>query len=90
MRKKLKDLAALVEGAEIVGDPHTVLTDIVQDSRQVSRGAMFVALAGAHVDGHTFIPAAAVKGAAAVLTETEAAVPPGMAVLQLPDRKSVV
>ena len=31
MRKKLKELAALVEGAEIVGDPDTLLTDIVPD-----------------------------------------------------------
>lgn len=84
MRKKLKELAALVEGAEIVGDPDTLLTDIVQDSRQVSRGAMFVAMDGAHVDGHTFIPAAAAKGAAAVLTEREIAVPSGVAVLRVP------
>lgn len=90
MRKRLKDLAALVEGAEIAGDPQTVITDIVQDSRQVSRGAMFVALAGAHVDGHTFISAAAAKGAAAVLTETETTVPPGMAVLRVPCMKTAL
>lgn len=84
MRKKLKDLAALVEGAEIIGDARTAIVDIVQDSREVRRGAMFVAIAGAHVDGHTFIPAAAAKGAAAILTDREVEVPLGVAVLRVP------
>lgn len=84
MRKKLKALAALVAGAVITGDPDTILTDLVQDSKEVRRGAMFVAMEGARVDGHTFIPAAAKKGAAAILTEREIAPPPGMAVLRVP------
>lgn len=90
MRKNLKDLASLVEGAEIIGDPQAVITDIVQDSREVRRGAMFVAIAGAHVDGHTFIPAAAAQGAAAVLTETEASVPPGVAILRVPSMEKAL
>lgn len=37
------------------------------DSRLVQHGQMFVALRGAHTDGHQFIPAAVEAGAAAIL-----------------------
>ena len=37
------------------------------DSRQIQPGMLFVALPGAHVDGHDFIPDALARGAAAVL-----------------------
>ncbi|MGP1366887.1 MAG: UDP-N-acetylmuramoyl-L-alanyl-D-glutamate--2,6-diaminopimelate ligase [Schwartzia sp. (in: firmicutes)] len=90
MRKKLKTLAALVEGAVITGDPDTILADLVQDSREVRRGAMFVAMDGAHVDGHAFIPAAVKKGAAAILTEREIDPLPGVAVLRVPSLEAAL
>ncbi|HET9918263.1 MAG TPA: UDP-N-acetylmuramoyl-tripeptide--D-alanyl-D-alanine ligase [Ktedonobacteraceae bacterium] len=37
------------------------------DSRQIGRDDLFVAIRGEHVDGHSFIPAVAQQGAAAVL-----------------------
>ena len=86
MRKKLKNLAALVEGAEISGNADTFITDIVQDSRQAGRGAMFVCMEGAHVDGHTFIDDVAKKGAAAIITERKGVkAPAGVAVLTVPN-----
>ncbi|MBG9228806.1 hypothetical protein I4J01_11235, partial [Corynebacterium diphtheriae bv. gravis] len=40
-------------------NPETVVTGPVEfDSRKVSEGSLFVALAGARVDGHDFVPAA--------------------------------
>ena len=84
MRKRLKRLAALVEGAQIIGDPDTIVTDIVQDSRQASRGAMFVAMRGARVDGHSFIPEVIKKGAAVIMTEQAIDPPVGTAVLKVP------
>jgi UDP-N-acetylmuramoyl-L-alanyl-D-glutamate--2,6-diaminopimelate ligase len=45
----------------------TVITGIVSDSRQVQPGNLFVAMAGGSVDGHDFIPAAIVCGAAAIV-----------------------
>ena len=84
MRKRLKRLAALIEGAQIIGDPDTIVTDIVQDSRQASRGAMFVAMQGAHVDGHSFIPEVIKKGAAVIMTEQAIELPAGTAVLKVP------
>ena len=42
---------------------------VVFDSRRVQRGSLFVAVPGAHVDGHDFAPAAADAGAAALVVE---------------------
>ena len=48
-------------------DPAQVFPSAQHDSRQVGRGDLFVAIRGAHVDGHRFIPAAAQAGAGAAL-----------------------
>ncbi len=49
--------------------------DVVIDSRQASRGALFVALPGERVDGHDFLAGAAEAGAAAALVTREVDVP---------------
>ena len=85
MRKKLAKLAALVKGARVIGDANTFVTDIVQDSRLASKGALFVCMAGEHVDGHKFIPDVRLKGAAAILTERDIEPPSGLAVLKVPN-----
>lgn len=62
------------------GGPHDPLvTSVVEDSRQVSPGACFVATTGLHVDGHTFVEAAVAKGAVAVISERPVALPHGVA-----------
>ena len=48
------------------------------DSRRARRGGLFVAVRGAHVDGHDYLPQAAAAGAVAALVERpvpEAAIP---------------
>ena len=85
MRKKIGKLAALVEGAKVIGNADTFITDIVQDSRQATKGAMFVCVAGGHVDGHKFIPDVKAKGAAAIVTERDIDPPQGLAVLKVPN-----
>ena len=55
-------------GGTAVGDPHVVVgPDAVIDSRAVTPGALFVALAGERVDGHAYVARAAAAGAAAAL-----------------------
>ncbi|MEN8172753.1 MAG: Mur ligase domain-containing protein, partial [Chloroflexota bacterium] len=46
-----------------------LITGITLDSRRVEDGHVFVALSGTQVDGHTYIPDAVQRGAAAVITE---------------------
>jgi len=44
-------------------------TDIIDDSRRVTPGALFVAVRGAAFDGHDYLSAAASSGAAAAIVE---------------------
>lgn len=90
MAKTLGGLAALVAGAEIIGDRDLAIKDIEHDSRKVTEGALFVCMEGLHVDGHRFIPQAGEKGAAAIITERQMAAPEGMAVLRVPDLKKAL
>lgn len=59
---------AEVTGGRLQADPdRTVDGPVSVDSRQVRPGGLFVALPGAHVDGHDFVPAALAAGALAAL-----------------------
>lgn len=62
---------------------------ITLDSREVSRGSIFVALAGYKADGHDFIESAISNGAVAVLAEKEIAPPKNsVPVIVIPDLKN--
>ncbi|MGV8908893.1 MAG: UDP-N-acetylmuramoyl-tripeptide--D-alanyl-D-alanine ligase [Propionicimonas sp.] len=68
MRELSAGLLAGLAGARLVGDPEaTVGPDVVIDSRAITPGALFVALAGERADGHDFAAAAVAAGAGAVL-----------------------
>jgi UDP-N-acetylmuramoyl-tripeptide--D-alanyl-D-alanine ligase len=57
-----------------------------QDSRQIVPGDLYVAIKGARVDGHSFIPAVAQAGAGAALcTEPSSDVPPEFLQIIAPD-----
>ena len=61
------------------------ITEITQDSREVPRGSLFVAIGGMRIDAHEFIPQAAEAGAAAVLVERPGPVPEGVAAARFKD-----
>ncbi|SHM35641.1 UDP-N-acetylmuramoyl-tripeptide--D-alanyl-D-alanine ligase [Cryptosporangium aurantiacum] len=64
----LAEVAAATGGDLRNCDPATVVTGTVEyDSRSVTRGGLFVALAGERVDGHDFAAGAVEAGAVAVL-----------------------
>jgi UDP-N-acetylmuramoyl-tripeptide--D-alanyl-D-alanine ligase len=59
---------ARITGGQLHGDADAVVTgEVVIDSRRVSPGGLFAALAGERSDGHDFAPAAIAAGAVAVL-----------------------
>ena len=63
-------LAQLPEGLLFHGDeavPAVAVGGISEDSREVGRDTLFVAVAGLQQDGHRFIPQAVAAGAAAVV-----------------------
>ena len=65
---KLKELLKGVSVLEMTADPELEVTDLCCDSRKAVPGALFVAVSGFASDGNRFIPSAAEKGAAAVVT----------------------
>jgi UDP-N-acetylmuramoyl-L-alanyl-D-glutamate--2,6-diaminopimelate ligase len=65
-------LATLLErlpNARVDGDRRQHVGGIEVDSHEVHLGSLFVALRGAHTDGHRFVPDAIARGARAVVVE---------------------
>jgi UDP-N-acetylmuramoyl-L-alanyl-D-glutamate--2,6-diaminopimelate ligase len=69
----------LARGSELTvqGSDDVDVERIVIDSKQVTRGSLFVAIQGILRDGHTFLPEAVARGAAALCVEDDSRVPPG-------------
>lgn len=67
--KTLKDILYKVSLTSTTGDMEVAVKDIVFDSRKVSEGVVFVAVAGTQVDGHDFIDQAIAKGAKSIVCE---------------------
>ncbi len=66
---KLRELLTELSVIECTADLGSDIRDIRYDSRTVQPGDLFVAVPGMQSDGHTFIPMAAEKGAAAVICQ---------------------
>ncbi len=68
---KLHELISLCEPFKVVpkdpADRH--IGRLHQDSRNIEEGDAFIAIKGTQVDGHEFIPGAAMKGAAVVIAD---------------------
>ncbi len=87
---KLKELLADVEMISCTGDELTEITSVAYDSRKVVQGGLFVCVRGFQSDGHTYIPSAIEKGAAAIVVEEEPAFPVDVAVILVPDSRSAL
>jgi UDP-N-acetylmuramoyl-L-alanyl-D-glutamate--2,6-diaminopimelate ligase len=68
-------LAARSEVLERRGDQRVVITDVTDDSRSITPGALFVAVKGERVDGHDYLDAAIARRATAVVVEQPKDVP---------------
>ena len=67
-RSKLTYLLKDLEYEVLQGDPENVrISQLVYDSRKVTRGCLFVCIPGSNVDGHDFALQAAKDGAAALV-----------------------
>ena len=66
----LHNLLEAIDVKAIHGDTDKEIALLTADSRQAGEGAMFVAVRGVNVDGHTFIPTLAGKKVAAMVVET--------------------
>ncbi len=68
-------IARAVQGRPHLADPEAVVRDVAVDSRAVTSGSMFVAIAGEQVDGHEFAEQAVGAGATIVMSARQLAVP---------------
>lgn len=78
----LAEVAAAIGVRAPVGASDIAVTSVEFDSRKVRPGALFIALAGEHTDGHLFAEAAAAAGAVAVLGSREVAALPTLTVAE--------
>lgn len=67
----LSDLIKELPEKRVLGLREVEVSSLSYDSRTVERGALFVALPGQRVDGHTFIPAALERGAVGVVVQED-------------------
>ena len=65
------DLLSGIDGARVRGDASVRVAEVRDDSRQVARGDLFIAVPGTVVDGRKFIADALARGAAALVIEGE-------------------
>lgn len=59
----------------IRGKDTTEVTEVVTDSRKVTKGCLFICISGYQVDGHQFAAQAACQGAAVLVVEKEVTIP---------------
>ena len=67
---KLAELLGAIKTKSVLGSTDKEISTLTADSRQAGEGAMFVAVRGVTVDGHTFIGGLKGKGVKAVVADT--------------------
>ena len=67
----LREAAALIPGASLIGDESIAIERVVTDSRAIQAGDLFVAVKGDRFDAHDFLDQVAKSGAAAALVSRE-------------------
>ena len=87
MNTKLEALAA---GHVIRGDRDVEITSITEDSRDVERGSLFVAIAGTTDDGHRYVTDAVSRGAAAVAVERAEMAPASVSAIVVPSARKAL
>ena len=84
MRLSLTEVAWAV-GGSLVGDGEARLTSVSTDTRDLSSGALYVALAGPRFNGHDFVRGAFATGASAALVGDPSCLPDRAAAVVVPD-----
>lgn len=85
---RVAEVARILDGAPLAGDPEQMVCGVAYDSRKVEPGFAFVCVRGHQVDGHDFAHQAVENGAALLVCERPPAqTPEGVAVLQVSDSR---
>jgi UDP-N-acetylmuramoyl-L-alanyl-D-glutamate--2,6-diaminopimelate ligase len=84
---RLDRLLAELSGASVVGPADVTVRGLAAHHEAVQPGSLFVAVRGFRHDGHAFLGEVVRRGAAAVVVEGDAAVPPGPTVVRVGDSR---
>ena len=84
---RLDKLLERLEYEAVQGSDEIEITTLINDSRKVEEGSVFVCISGAVSDGHKYIPDVAAKGAAAVVVEREVEAPENVTVIRVADTR---
>lgn len=84
---RLDKLLERLEYEVVQGSDEIEITTLINDSRKVEEGSVFVCISGAVSDGHKYIPDVAAKGAAAVVVEREVEAPENVTVIRVEDTR---
>lgn len=84
---KLTTLLERLEYTCLQGSVDIEVKDVVNDSRKVEDGSLFICIRGAVVDGHTFAADVSEKGAAVLVVEEPVDVPAHVTVIQVEDTR---
>ena len=84
---RLNKLLERLEYEVVQGSDSAEVTTLVNDSRRVEPGSVFVCISGAVSDGHKFAADVAEKGAAALVVEKDVEVPEDVTIIRVPDTR---
>ncbi len=87
---QLKEIILNLNYINLLGEPNQEITGIVQDSRLVAPGNLFLCIKGSNFDGHRFLKEAAAKGASTALVEDLPTEDYGLTIIQVPQITSMV
>ena len=83
----LKQLLERLEYEVVQGSDKIEITTLINDSRKVEEGSVFVCISGAVSDGHQYVADVAKKGAKAVIVQQDVEAPAGMTVIRVEDTR---
>ena len=84
---KLTQLLERLQYEVIQGKDDIEITELINDSRKVTDGSVFVCISGAVSDGHAYVQEVADKGAAAVIVEKDVEAPEDLTVIRVEDTR---
>lgn len=84
---KLTRLLEHLEYEVVRGSDDIEVTELMNDSRKVTEGSVFVCISGAVSDGHRYAGEVAAKGAKALITEKEVEALDGVTVIRVKDTR---
>ncbi len=89
--KSLGSLLGRVDYELVQGSLETRVRDLAYDSRKVTEGMLFVAIAGYVVDGHKFIPQVIERGASVLVVERDVEIhDPSVTVVKTPNGREAL